>query len=101
MPVSSISAEEVEEILRGGELARAWIARLEAGEVITFPRRRLAIPQGDLEFLLGQHQAESRLHKNIAYKPGIDRLSGVDDKSADKAEVERDARGDAALLHKA
>jgi hypothetical protein len=99
VPVSSISAEEVGEILKGGkggangargaELARAWIARLEAGEVIFFPQTPVAIPQSDLEFLLGQHQAESRLHKNIAYKPGIDRLSGVDEKSADKAEVDR------------
>jgi len=105
MPVSSISAEEVEEILKGGqggvenaptgrlaqagELARAWIARLEAGEVIYFPRTPVAIPSEDLEFLLGQHQAESRLHKNIAYKPGIDRLSGVDETAADKTEFER------------
>jgi hypothetical protein len=105
MPVSSISAKEVEEILEVGrgsldpaqareavaasELVRSWIARLEAGEVIYFPQTPVPIPREDLQFLLGQQQAESRLHKNIAYKPGIDRLSGVDDKSADAAEVER------------
>jgi hypothetical protein len=105
MPVSAVAAEEVEEILKVGkaggepsstaelaraqELARTWIARLEAGEVIYFPRTPVPIPQEDLAFLLGLHQTDSRLHKNIAYKPGIDRLSGVDEKSADKAEVER------------
>jgi hypothetical protein len=105
MPVSSIAAEEVEKILNCGQagaeaaraleresaraLARNWIARLEAGEVIYFPQTPVPIPQEDLDFLLGQHQAESRLHKNIAYKPGIDRLSGVDEKSADKAGVEQ------------
>jgi hypothetical protein len=89
MPVSSIAADEVEEILKGGALARAWIARLEAGEVIYFPRTPMPIPQQDLDFLLGQHQTDSRLHKNIAYKPGIDRLSGVDEKSAEQADIEQ------------
>ena len=99
MPVSAIAPEEVEEILRVGragagdarakELVRTWIARLEAGEVIYFPQTPVPIPQEDLAFLLGQHQTDSRLHKNIAYKPGIDRLSGVDDKSADQAGVDR------------
>ena len=99
MPVSSISADEVKQILldgrggangtRGAELARRWIARLEAGEVIYFPQTPVPIPQEDLEFLLRQHQAESRLHKNIAYKPGIDRLSGVDEKAVDRVEFER------------
>jgi hypothetical protein len=105
MPVSAIAAEEVEEILKAGQagteaaraperdraeqLALAWIARLEAGEVIYFPQTPVPIPQEDLAFLLGQHQTDSRMHKNIAYKPGIDRLSGVDEKSAAKADVDR------------
>ncbi len=99
MPVSAIAPEEVEEILRAGragagdarakELVRTWIARLEAGEVIYFPQTPVPVPQEDVAFLLGQHQTDSRLHKNIAYKPGIDRLSGVDDKSADQAGVDR------------
>jgi hypothetical protein len=93
MPVSSIAAEEVEEILNcgpaGSKLSRTWIARLEAGEVIYFPQTPVPIPQQDLAFLLGQHQTDNRLHKNIAYKPVSDRLSGVDEKSGDKAAVER------------
>jgi hypothetical protein len=105
LPVSAIAAEEVDEILRAAqagaetarapeserakELARTWIARLEAGEVIYFPQTPVPIPQEDLAFLLGQHQTDNRMHKNIAYKPGIDRLSGVDEKSAARADVER------------
>ncbi len=99
MPVSAVAAGDVEEMLKGGqaggerargaELARNWIARLEAGEVIYFPQTPVPIPRQDLEFLLGQHQTDSRLHKNIAYKPGIDRLSGVDEKSADNAGVDQ------------
>jgi hypothetical protein len=42
-----------------------------------------------LEFLLGQQQTDSSLHKNIAYKPAIDALSGVDTKTADSAAVTR------------
>lgn len=69
--------------------ARAWCTQLEAGEILYFPQTPIAIPQNDLEFLLGQQQADSSLHKNIAYKPRIDKLSGVDTKTADAAAVAR------------
>jgi hypothetical protein len=75
--------------VKSGQQARAWCAQLEAGEILYFPRTPIAIPQGDLEFLLGQQQTDSSLHKNIAYKPNIDKLSGVDTKTADAAAVAR------------
>jgi hypothetical protein len=68
--------------------ARAWCAQLEAGEILFFPRTPIAIVQSDLDFLLGQQQTDSSLHKNIAYKPNADKLSGVDAK-ADAAAVTR------------
>jgi hypothetical protein len=68
---------------------RAWCERLEAGEILYFPRTPIAIPQSDLAFLLGQQQTDSSLHKNIAYKPNLDKLSGVDTKTADAAAVAR------------
>ncbi|MFZ0662026.1 MAG: Kdo hydroxylase family protein [Acidobacteriaceae bacterium] len=71
------------------EQARAWCAQLEAGEILYFPETPIAILQSDLEFLLGQQQTDSSLHKNIAYKPNIDRLSGVDTRTADAAAVAR------------
>jgi hypothetical protein len=71
------------------EQARAWCAQLEAGDILFFPETPIAIPQSDLEFLLGQQQKDSSLHKNIAYKPNIDLLSGVDTKTADAAAVAR------------
>ncbi|MGB0123549.1 MAG: Kdo hydroxylase family protein [Silvibacterium sp.] len=71
------------------EQARAWAAQLEAGEILYFPETPIAIPQNDLEFLLGQQQTDSSLHKNIAYKSNIDKLSGVDTKTADVAAVGR------------
>lgn len=72
-----------------GEQARAWCAQLEAGEILYFPRTPIAIPENELKFLLGQQQTDSSLHKNIAYKPNIDKLSGVDTKTADAAAVAR------------
>jgi 3-deoxy-D-manno-oct-2-ulosonic acid (Kdo) hydroxylase len=69
--------------------AHAWCAQLEAGEILYFPQTPISIPQSDLEFLLGQQQTDSSLHKNIAYKPNLDKLSGLDAKTADAAAVAR------------
>ena len=69
--------------------ARAWCGQLEAGDILYFPETPVPIPPDDLAFLLGQQQTDSSLHKNIAYKPNIDKLSGVDTKTADAAAVRR------------
>ncbi len=61
--------------------AREWCARLEAGEILFFPKTPIEFAPGDLKFLLGQQQTDSSLHKNIAYKPVQDALSGVDTKT--------------------
>lgn len=71
------------------EQARNWCAQLEAGGILYFPQTPITIPSDDLQFLLGQQQADSSLHKNIAYKPNIDKLSGVDTKTADAQAVAR------------
>ena len=63
--------------------ARAWCAQLEAGDILYFPETPVPILQEDLAFLLGQQQTDSSLHKNIAYKPNIDKLSGMDTKAGD------------------
>ena len=63
--------------------ARAWCAQLEAGDILYFPETPVPILQEDLAFLLGQQQTDSSLHKNIAYKPNIDRLSGMETKAGD------------------
>lgn len=74
---------------RSEEQARSWCSQLESGDILYFPQTPIDIPQNDLEFLLGQQQTDSSLHKNIAYKPNIDKLSGVDTKTADAATVAR------------
>jgi hypothetical protein len=71
------------------EQALKWCERLEAGDILFFPRTPIVFSPGDIEFLLGQQQTDSSLHKNIAYKPALDALSGVDAKTANAAAVAR------------
>ena len=71
------------------EQKRAWCARLEAGDILYFPQSPVPLSEDDVSFLLGQQQTDSSLHKNIAYKPNIDKLSGFDAKTASPAAVER------------
>jgi hypothetical protein len=93
MPVKSISLGELNEALRSGnargmEQVRGWCAQLEAGGILYFPETPVPIPEEDLRFLLGQHQTGSRLHKNIAYKPDRDQLTGTDRKAGSPEMVE-------------
>lgn len=71
------------------EQARAWCASLETGSVLYFPRTPVPILSEDLEFLLGQLKIDSRFHKNIAYKPARDQISGADSKALTGATMER------------
>jgi hypothetical protein len=67
--------------------ARAWCQRLEAGDILFFPQTPIGIRPGDLSFLLGQQQTGSTLHKNIAYKPNLDSVSGLDAGTTGAAEL--------------
>lgn len=97
MPVHAISLEELHRALQGTnpesaavpEALRDWCVQLEAGGILYFPETPVPIPADDLQVLLGGHQTGSSLHKNIAYKPGLDKLSGVDEKSSSTAEIEK------------
>lgn len=71
------------------EQRRGWCERLESGEILFFPRTPVALAADDVAFLRGQQQTDSSLHKNIAYKPHADALSGVDASTADAAAVAR------------
>ena len=69
--------------------ARAWCERLEAGDILYFPQTPILLRDEDLSFLLDQQQSNSNLHKNIAYKPTMDKITGLDAASTDIAEVQR------------
>lgn len=71
------------------EQHRVWCERLESGCVLFFPKSPIALTGSDLQFLRGQQQSDSSLHKNIAYKPKADELTGVNTKTANAATVDR------------
>ncbi len=69
--------------------ARAWCRQLEAGDILFFPQTPIQIRPEDLSFLLGQQQTGSTLHKNIAYKPNLDSVSGLDAGTTGAAELKQ------------
>ncbi len=87
MEIVTISVAQSEQA--DAEQRRRWCAQLEAGEILFFPKTPIVIPEQDVQFLRGQQQTDSALHKNIAYKPNADALSGVDTHTADSAALER------------
>ena len=58
----------------GVELCR----ELEAGNIVYFPRTPFSFPDEDLKFLLASKQTGASYHKNIAYRPAEDRVTGLD-----------------------
>jgi hypothetical protein len=55
-----------------------WLcSQLEAGNILFFSNTPFDIPQDDRSFLLGQTQTSSALHKNVAYRPAEDRITGL------------------------
>ena len=69
--------------------ARTWCQRLETGDILYFPQTPISLKPEEVAFLLGQQQTGSTLHKNIAYKPNLDRVSGLDAGSAGALELKQ------------
>jgi 3-deoxy-D-manno-oct-2-ulosonic acid (Kdo) hydroxylase len=99
MPLLSISLEELDRAMYGSNGRRAtegvdcpelrdWCAKLETGSILYFPQTPLPIPPQDLQFLLKSEQSSSAIHKNIAYKPTLDKLSGIETKSLSSPEAQ-------------
>ncbi len=53
------------------------VRALETGNILLFPQTPFPIPEQDRLALLNAGQADGNFHKNIAYKPGKDQISGV------------------------
>jgi 3-deoxy-D-manno-oct-2-ulosonic acid (Kdo) hydroxylase len=91
MPVITIYSQQPEK-LQNEPLevqARAWCQRLEAGDILYFPQTPIPFRREDLSFLLDQQQTGSSLHKNIAYKPNLDTVSGLDGSTTSVAEMDQ------------
>lgn len=65
---------------------REYCARLEAGDILFFPETPISIPADDLDFLIGHQQVGGAYHKNIAYRPLEDRITGFDAQDAKSAD---------------
>lgn len=68
------------------ERLRNYCIQLEAGDILFFSETPIAIPQEDLQFLIGHQQVGGAYHKNIAYRPIEDRITGFDAQDASTAE---------------
>ncbi|MGB7925394.1 MAG: Kdo hydroxylase family protein [Pyrinomonadaceae bacterium] len=56
--------------------ARWYCEQLERGEIIFFDRIPFDLPEEDQRFLLAQRRGDSRIHKNVSYRPAQDVLRG-------------------------
>src|SRR5579884_2435197 len=51
---------------------------LEQGDILLFPNTPFELPQADCEFLRSISAVAAARHKNVAYKPALDRVSGFE-----------------------
>ena len=81
MPVVDFATLVGQGAARDREVCRV----LEEGNILLFRETPFALPDEDREFLLRQRQTEAGYHKNIAYRPGGDRVTGVARQQAEDA----------------
>jgi hypothetical protein len=70
----------------GPENGRILCAELEAGNILYFPRTPFDFPEDDVRFLLTRKQTDTAFHKNIAYRPAVDRITGIEDSTGPDVE---------------
>jgi hypothetical protein len=59
---------------------------LESGNILYFPQTPFVISEEDRAVLLGQKQTSGAFHKNVAYRPAEDRVTGLDKSESAEAE---------------
>lgn len=85
--------------VKPAQRAREYCSRLEEGSILYFSAPPFDLPQRDIEFLLGLEPADSRLHKNISYRPESGLLRGLSDDGG-KTRVQEIMRNYAMQVHK-
>ena len=65
------------------ERARHYCRQLEQGEIIFFDKIPFELTEEDQSFLLSQRRGDSRIHKNVSYRPKQDVLRGFASSQAD------------------
>ncbi len=64
----------------------ALCAELESGNILYFLATPFVISEEDRSVLLGQKQTSGAFHKNVAYRPAEDRVTGLDKSESAEAE---------------
>ena len=62
-----------------------WYRHLEEGRVLFFPKTPFDVPEAEREILRKTAQVAGAHHKNIAYRPAQDRVTGFDKSSDSEA----------------
>jgi len=71
------------------ERGRWCCARLEEGNILYFEKCPFELPPEEVQFLLDQKQSDAAYHKNIAYRPLSDRLTGYGEgRNSDKQRLQ-------------
>src|SRR6516165_7320061 len=66
--------------------AREVCRDLESGHIVFLPHTPIDLPYKDRALLLDRKQSSSAYHKNIAYRPLEDRVTGLDRSEEQEAE---------------
>lgn len=69
------------------EYSKSLCEHLERGDILILENTPFKPSEDDCEFLRSQKQSSSGTHKNIAYKPHLDKTSGVDESQSDGARL--------------
>jgi hypothetical protein len=69
-----------------GRRGEQLCAQLEAGNILFFPKTPFEISAAERAVLLGQKQTSAAYHKNVAYRPAEDRVTGLDKSESEENE---------------
>jgi 3-deoxy-D-manno-oct-2-ulosonic acid (Kdo) hydroxylase len=75
------------DLKRKEERSQWCCSQLEDGHILFLDRIPFDLPEADLQFLRAQQQSRSSLHKNISYRPQLDKVRGFAAEA--REEVER------------
>jgi 3-deoxy-D-manno-oct-2-ulosonic acid (Kdo) hydroxylase len=99
LTIDDYGAEGWKSVLDAATRSRHYCAELEKGAILFFSAPPFDLPPGDVEFLLRLEPADSRLHKNISYRPESDLLRGFSD-NANQSRVHQIMRNYAAQVRR-
>ena len=73
-------------------LSRAlwYCQQLEHGQILLFSDLPFFLPEEDIDFLISLRPGDSRIHKNISYRPECDVLRGFSSRRAEDTSLMRD-----------